>query len=109
MSKIKIDDFLTAEQLDDADKNNPVKAIIKEVNFIQAEDLPFESSKGRYELSLEIDEEEIKWIANKTSLRALRSKFGNELNDWTDGHIKLWAVDQLVQGKMKKVVYADAD
>ncbi len=105
--KIKIDDFLTAEQLGEASKNKPANAKVKEINFIEANDLPFESSKGRYELTLEIDGEETKWLANKTSLRSLQAVFGNDAENWIDKKIKLWAVEQLVQGKMKKVVYAD--
>ena len=105
--KIKIDDFLTAEQLGDASSNKPANATIKEVNFIEANDLPFESSKGRYELALEIDGEEMKWMANKTSLRILQAAFGNEAESWIDKEIKLYVTEQMVQGKMKKVVYAN--
>jgi len=107
--KIKIDDFLTAEQLGEATKNEPVYAVIKEINFIEADDLPFESSKGKYELALEIDGEETKWLANKTSLRSLQGTFGNDAENWIDKRIKLWVLEQLVQGKMKKVIYADTE
>lgn len=107
--KIKVDDFLTAEQLGEANKNKPEHAKIKDIKFIEANDLPFESNKGRYELALEVDGEETKWMANKTSLRSLQGAFGNDAESWIDKGIKLWVVEQLVQGKMKKVIYADPE
>ena len=107
--RIKLDDFLTAEELGEASQNAPAFAVIKEVNLIEARDLPFESSKGRYELTLEVNDEELKWLANKTSLRALRGAFGNDTDGWVEKSIKLWVVEQLVQGKMKRVIYAEAE
>ena len=106
--KIKIDDFLTAEEIGGASKNSPVYAVIKDMTFVEANELPFESSKGKYELTLEIESEETKWLANKTSLRTLRSAFGNDGENWVGKKIGLWTTEQVVQGKVKKVIYADA-
>ena len=80
--KIKINDFLTAEQLGEANKNNPAHAVIVDINFIEADDLPFESNKGKYELTLEIGGEETKWMSNKTSLKASVSSFGSDGDSW---------------------------
>jgi hypothetical protein len=104
---IKIDDFLTAEQLGEASHNQPANATVKDIHFIDASDLPFQSSKGRYELLLEMSGEEWKWLANKTSLRSLQAAFGTNADNWVGKTLKVWVIEQLVQGKMKKVVYAD--
>ena len=108
--KIRIDDFLTAEELGDIEKSNPVFAVIKDLNFLEVDELPFESKRGKYELTLKMEneEEEIKWIANKTSLKNLRKVFGTEKDNWIGKKIKLWTVEQLVQGVEKRVLYAEA-
>ena len=103
---IKIDEFLTPEQLGNASEDFPATAIITAVNFIEAEKLPFESKEGKYQLILKIDEEDFKWLANKTSLRAISKVYGKEAKNWIDKSIKLWVVSQLIQGKMKRVIYA---
>lgn len=107
--KIKISDFLTADWLgEEVNKSNPVSAVIKDVKFIEADELPFESKKGKYELTLEIDGEETAWLPNKTSLKNLSKAFGAEGDDWIDKRIKLWTAEQIVQGVEKRVLYAEA-
>lgn len=106
--KVKVDDFLTPAQLGKATKDNPVYAFISDVNFIEAEDLPFTSKKGKYELTLKMNDEQIKWLANKTSLRSIINVFGIEAENWIGKRIELWVLDQVVQGDLKKVVYAGA-
>ena len=107
--KIKIDDFLTAEHISEADKNNPVYATIRDISFIEAADLPFESKVGKYELLLEIENSETKWLANKTSIRSLMSVFGNDTENWIGKQIKMWVVEQIIEGKLRNVIYAGAE
>ena len=107
--KLVLDNFLNAERLGEVSKSNPVFAIIKEVEFKEVDELPFPTEKGRYELTLELDSDELKWLANKTSLKALRSKFGIETDSWSGKNIKLWTVEMNIQGKLKSVIYADGE
>ncbi|KKS79670.1 MAG: hypothetical protein UV54_C0030G0001 [Candidatus Beckwithbacteria bacterium GW2011_GWA2_43_10] len=107
--KIILDDFLNAERLGEVSKNNPVYAIIKAVEFKEADELPFPTDKGKHELTLELDGDELKWLANKTSLKALRAKFGVESDSWSGKKIKLWTIEMNIQGKLKSVVYADGE
>ena len=106
--KIKVDDFLTATWLGKATESEPAHAIVQEVNFIEAAKLPFASKKDKYEITIEIDGETTKWLANKTSLRSLAKAFGTDAENWIGKQIKLWAKDQLVQGDVKSVIYASA-
>lgn len=107
--RIRIDEFLTAGQISDATKDKPVLAVIKNVELRLAEDLPFEGRKDRYELTLQLEEDDEKWnwLANKTSLRALMDEFGSDAEDWSGRSIKLWVSEMLVQGKMKKVIFSE--
>ncbi len=108
IQKIVIDDFLTVEHIGGATKSNPVTAVIKDIELVEAKAMPFTSDKDRYQLILELDDEEVKWFANKTSLKALRSGFGtNAVDDWINKEIQLWSVEENVQGKPKQVIYAD--
>ena len=78
------------------------------MNLIEADALPFKSEKDRYELTVLLDGEEVKWLANKTSLRAIQKGFSsNATENWIGKDINLWTVDQFVQGENKKVIYAD--
>jgi hypothetical protein len=107
--KLILDSFLNAERLGEVSKNNPVHAVIKAVAFKEADELPFATDKGRHELTLELDGDELQWLANKTSLKALRSKFGIETDSWSGKNIKLWTVEMNIQGKLKSVIYADGE
>ena len=106
--KVKVDDFLTSTWLGKATESEPAHATIQEVNFIEAAKLPFASKKDKYELTIELDGETTKWLANKTSLRTLAKAFGTDAENWIGKKIKLWAKDQLVQGEDKSVIYASA-
>lgn len=109
VKKIVIDDFLTAGHISEATKSNPLTAVIRDIELIEAKALPFTSDKDKHQLTLELDDEEVKWFANKTSLKALRSSFGtSEASEWIGREIKLWVVEENVQGKLKQVIYADA-
>ena len=107
--KLILDSFLNAERLGEVSKNSPVHAVIKSVEFKEADELPFATDKGRHELTLELDGDELQWLANKTSLKALRSKFGIETDSWSGKNIKLWTVEMNIQGKLKSVIYADGE
>ena len=104
---IVLDDFLTADFLGDATHNEPISGIIKGIVLRDKSDLPFESEKDRYEMSLLINGEPISWLPNKTSLRALKKKFGNDAANWIDKEIKLWTIEQVVGSEVKRVVYSD--
>lgn len=107
IKKIVIDDFLTAEHINEATKSNPVTAVIKDIELIEAKSMPFTSDKDRHQLTLELEGEEVKWFANKTSLKTLRDGFGtSEADKWTGQEIKLWSTEENVQGKPKRVIYA---
>ena len=45
---------------------------------------------------------------NQTSMNYLIESFGGETLDWKGKEIKVWAVSQMVSGKMRKVVYLTA-
>ena len=45
---------------------------------------------------------------NQTSMNYLIESFGDETLDWKGKEIKVWAVSQMVSGKMRKVVYLTA-
>lgn len=107
--QIDIDIFLSPEVLGDADKLNPAVGIIKVVNIREAASLPFESQSDRYELLVELNGIEYNWFANKTSLRALTVKHGRASENWVGKKIRLWTVEQNVQGKMRKVIYCEPD
>ena len=106
--KIVLDDFLTADYLEGATHSNPISAVIKNIVLRSKDDLPFDSKKDRFELSLVINSEEITWLPNKTSLRSLKKKFGGDGVNWVDKEIKLWTIEQVVGSEVKKVVYASA-
>ena len=104
--KVKVDSFLTAEILGGATSKNPVEGEIVSIKFTEANDLPFPSEEGRYELKVLVNSEEYDWMANKTSLRAFTAAFGDESDNWTGKKIKLYSIEQNVGGKIKQVVYA---
>ncbi len=105
---IALEDFLTPEQLGGSTQENPVTAVIKNVGFREKDDIPFESAKGRYELLVDLHGDEIKWFPNKTSLRAFRSAFGDDTENWIGKEVQLWTLEQLVQRKLRRVIYAEA-
>lgn len=108
VKKIIVDDFLTAAILGDATPDNPVFAFIKNIELIEAKSLPFKSEKDRYELALDLEGENVKWLPNKTSLKSLIRGFETDVIDkWLDKKIKLWTVQETVQGNKKQIVYAD--
>jgi len=42
---------------------------------------------------------------NATSQHFMIDNFGNETKDWIGKEVSLFAVSQMIQGKMKKVIY----
>lgn len=106
--KIKIDSILRPEVLTGATPDKPKIGKISFVAFVEAKDLPFKSEEGKYELTINIGGEEYDWMPNKTSLKVLVAKYGDESNAWDGKEIGLYALDQSVAGELKKVVYAKA-
>ena len=104
--KIKIDSFVTVSNLKDATAKAPKMVKILGVKFIEAEFLPFKSEEGRYELEVEIDGDKLDWMPNKTSLRTITAKYGDESDAWVGKEVGLFALTQNVSGEMKDVVYA---
>jgi len=105
MTKIKLDSFVSPENLAGATADKPKEAVIKGYSLVQPKDLPFESEEARHQLSVELGEDELTWLPNKTSLKAFIAAFGDESESWVGKKIKLYLVDQNVSGQMKKVVY----
>jgi hypothetical protein len=103
--KIKIDSFVTANSVKGATKDAPKMAKITEVKFIEKEFLPFKSEEGRYELAVEIDGDTLDWMPNKTSLRTITAKYGDESDSWIGKEVGLFALTQNVSGEMKEVIY----
>ena len=104
--KIQLDSFLKAEDLVGKTIDKPQIATIKNVSFVEASDLGFKSEEGRFQLIVEFNDDTFEWLANKTSLKAIKSVYGSESNDWIGKKIGLYALDQNVSGELKKVVYA---
>jgi len=101
------DIYLTADELEGATQKNPKPAVIKGIEKKKAEDLPFESKTDRYQIAVEMDGEQYKWLANKTSLRKLAKKYGTESENWIDKTVNLWTAQQNVGGVMKDVIYGE--
>lgn len=106
--KVKVDTFLKAENLEGATSKKPIKGTILAVKFIEAKDLGFQSEEGKHELRVAVGGDEYDWMANKTSLRAIVAKYGDESDEWTNKEISLFSVEQSVAGEIKQVVYATA-
>lgn len=106
--KIHVDNFLKVVNLNGATSKEPIEAIILEVKLIPKEELNFPSDEDRYELTLQLGEDVLTWIPNKTTLRALSANFGDESENWENKTIKLYSVSQMVAGKEKQVIYGVA-
>lgn len=106
--KIETDIYLTADELEGATQKNPKVAVIKSIEKKKAEDLPFESKTDRYEIVVEIEGEQYKWLANKTSIRKLAKKYGTESENWIGKTVNLWTAQQNVGGAMKNVIYGES-
>lgn len=113
--KVVVDKNVNGEtpELQKATKDTPVKATIKKIELVAAEDLPeqFEDrTNDRYQLTVSFDGsvEDLKWMPNKTSLKVIVAAFGDESDLWIGKSINMYRIDQAVAGKMKKIVYCDA-
>jgi UDP-glucose 4-epimerase len=111
--KVKVDNNINGETpaLKGSTKDNPVKAIIKKVELVAAEDLPeqFDNREDdRYQLVVTLGEDMLKWMPNKTSLKSIIAVLGDESDAWLDKEIGIFLIDQNVSGKMKKVAYCVA-
>jgi len=105
--KIETDIYLTADELDGATQKNPKMAVMKSVEKKKADELPFESKTDRYEILVDMDDEQYKWLANKTSIRKLAKKYGTESENWIGKKVSLWLAQQNVGGAMKNVIYGE--
>ena len=103
--KLEIDLYLTPDELENTTRQNPKTGIIKTINKKKADELPFESKIDRYEIGIEMEGEEYKWLPNKTSIRRLAKKFGrNSIEDWIGKKVKLYRTEQNIRGEVKGVV-----
>lgn len=105
--KIETDIYLTADELNGTTQKDPKLAVIKSIERKKADELPFESKTDRYEIVVEMENEQYKWLANKTSIRKLAKKYGTESENWVGKTVKLWIVQQNIGGSMKNVTYGD--
>lgn len=112
--KVVVDKNINGEtpELQKATKDTPVKAKIIKVELVAAEDLPeqFENREDdRYQIVVvfEGETEELKWMPNKTSLKAIVAAYGDESDNWAGKLVDMYRIDQAVAGKMKKIVYCD--
>lgn len=104
--KVRVDSFLKGENLGGATSKTPVTAVIKGVKWIEAKDLPYESEDGAYQLSVIVNGVDYDWTPNKTSLRQIVAKHGDESDNWTDKEIGVYSVEQSAFGKVQQIVYA---
>jgi len=59
--------------------------------------------------AVEIEGKEFSYRPNKTSIRILAKKFGtSESSAWVNKEIGLYAIQQVVSGKVKKVIFVAA-
>lgn len=112
--KVVVDKNVSGEtpELQKATKDTPVKATIVKVELVAAEDLPeqFENREDdRYQIVVLFagSTEELKWMPNKTSLKAIVASYGDESDNWAGKTLDMYRIDQAVAGKMKKIVYCD--
>ena len=105
--KIEVDIFLTPDELEGATQKSPKVGVIKAIERKKADELPFESKVDRYQILLEMEGEEYKWLANKTSVRKLAKKYGTDSENWIGKKVKLWLAQQNVGGVMKDVIYGE--
>lgn len=107
--KVKVDNFINGDTpiLKGSTKDNPKLATIKKVELVAAEDLGYDSDTDRYQLTVEIDGDELMWTPNKTSLKAIIAVHGDESDNWIEKSVGIFLVDQNVSGKMKKIAYAE--
>jgi len=103
--KVKVDSFLTAAVLDGATSKTPVDGIIQSVKLIPKEELGFKSEEDKYELQVTVKGETYGWMANKTSLRAIVTKFGSESDLWKGKKISLYSMESNVAGEIRDVIY----
>lgn len=114
MVKVKVDHNINGDtpELKGTTSENPRMAKVTKVELIAAEDLPeqFEDrTNDRYQLTVELGEDAVyTWLPNKTSLKSIIAKMGDESDNWLGKEIGIYLVEQNVSGKMKKVPYVIA-
>jgi len=47
-----------------------------------------------------------RWTMNKTSQRAVASRLGADTKDWVGKSARVFAIEQNINGKLRKVIYA---
>ena len=106
--KIVIDSFLKGENLGGATSKTPATAIIKGVRWVEAKDVPYDlgDAEGVYQLEVTVGGKDYDWSPNKTSLRQIVAKYGDESDAWTGKEIGLYSVEQNAFGKVQQIIYA---
>lgn len=103
MPKIsEIDEYLRPEDVNDGE----VLTIIAKPTLILKE----ESSVGRayFRLLVQSKSGEVKtWIPNRTTLKKLAAKFGDETNAWLNKKVKLSKATVNIHGETKQVLFGE--
>jgi len=98
-----LDDYLHAEAVQDGE----IVTIMTKPTFISEEQSAFD--KAYFELSVQIQSGEIKtYTPNKTTLKKLAAKFGDETDTWVNKKIRLSKATMNVRGEMKSVLFGEA-
>jgi len=105
MVMLKLKEYIKAE---DVNAFGGFVTISSEPDYIEQE---FQGKKREVLVcNVKTDEgDEFIWSPNMTSQKALRDSFGKDTKEWLDKRIMLKAVEQMVSGKMKLVIYVDND
>jgi hypothetical protein len=97
-----LDDYLHAEAVQDGE----VVTIINTPTLVSEN----ESAFGRpyFELTVQLESGEVKtYTPNKTTLKKLAAKYGDETNGWVNKQIKLSKSKMNVRGEVKSVLFGE--
>ncbi len=97
-----LDEFLHADSVQDGE----VVTIIAKPTLISEEESVF--GKAYFEIPITTANGEAKtWTPNKTTLKKLSAKFGDETDAWIGKKVKISKAKMNVRGEMKQVIFGE--
>lgn len=72
-----------------------------------AKDTPFNRPTVEFYVEFRKDKFRKKYTMNKTTFRKCASIWGDDSDDWVNKELELKAVDQMVRGELRKVIYGE--
>ena len=103
MPELEIDTFLRGEDIEPEKK-------VRIANSGEPSEIPVkpgEVKKPIFEIGVVLPDGKTKvWTVNKTSQRALATKWGTNTDNWVNKVATLYVVEQPVNKVIKKVIYA---